>query len=147
MEYAYLRVSGIKTLIEPMEMDVTNLGENNFRMRKRALRQTPGELYCKGHKGDWEGTARKAKRKMRNPWRERNQVKSLFQKRVVHGVFLNVHRVTEAQLPSILNGLKLHSFSKYLCRVMLLKLSMLKPSLLFFSCKFSIHCTWLPRWC
>ena len=52
MEYAYLRVSGIKTLIEPMEMDVTNLGKNNFRMRKRALRQTPGELYCKGHKGD-----------------------------------------------------------------------------------------------
>lgn len=48
IEYAYLRHSGIKTLTEPMEMDVTNLGENNFRVRKRALRQTPGELYCKG---------------------------------------------------------------------------------------------------
>lgn len=50
MEYAYLKVSGIKTLLEPMEMDVTNL-ENNLRVRKGALSQTPGELYCKGHKG------------------------------------------------------------------------------------------------
>lgn len=53
MEYAYLRVNGIKILSEPMETNGINLMENNPRMRKTVgLRQTPEEPHCKGHKRD-----------------------------------------------------------------------------------------------